>query len=323
MVEQLTYIPQIRIELKREQLASYGVTPAYIHEMVETALNGRVVSSVLDGQRSFDLLVRFDDEFRSDFDSLDRTPIELPDGARVPLSELAKIRQSMGPNKVKREDTRRRIVVRVNTRGRDLRTAVDEIRETVTSNITLPSGYSVIYSGQFEEQESATNRLLIFSALAIVGVFVVLFSSFSSTSLVLQILAALPIAFAGGVAALVLTEQSLSVASMVGFISLGGIAARNGILLVETYLAGVEKNGRSHETIIQGSLDRVAPVLMTALTTGIGLVPLVIGGHLPGKEILFPVATVILGGLTTSTLAEFLLRPGMFWFLTSDDDSKK
>ena len=321
MVEQLTYIPQIRIELKREQLASYGVTPAYIHEMVETALNGRVVSSVLDGQRTFDLLVRFDDEFRSDFDSLDRTPIELPDGARVPLSELATIRQSMGPNKVKREDTRRRIVVRVNTRGRDLRTAVDEIRETISTNISLPSGYSVIYSGQFEEQESATNRLLIFSALAIVGVFVVLYSSFSSTGLVLQILAALPIAFAGGVAALVLTGQSLSVASMVGFISLGGIAARNGILLVETYLAGVEKNGRSHETIIQGSLDRVAPVLMTALTTGIGLVPLVIGGHLPGKEILFPVATVILGGLTTSTLAEFLLRPGMFWFLTQENDS--
>jgi CzcA family heavy metal efflux pump len=322
MVEQLTYIPQIRIELKREQLARYGVTPAYIHQMVETALNGRVVSSVLDGQRSFDLLVRFDDEFRSDFESLDRTPIELPDGARVPLSELAKIRQSMGPNKVKREDTRRRIVVRVNTRGRDLRTAVDEIRETIANNIKLPSGYSVIYSGQFEEQESATNRLLIFSALAIVGVFVVLFSAFSSTNLVLQILAALPIAFAGGVAALVLTGQSLSVASMVGFISLGGIAARNGILLVETYLAGVKQNGRSHETIIQGSLDRVAPVLMTALTTGIGLVPLVIGGHLPGKEILFPVATVILGGLTTSTMAEFLLRPGMFWFLTSDDASQ-
>lgn len=321
VVEQLTYIPQIRIELRRQQLATYGVSAAYIHEMIETALNGRVVSSVLNGQRSFDLLVRFNDEFRNDFYTLERTPIELPDGARVPLSELANIREAMGPNVVKREDTRRRIVVRINTRGRDLRSAVDEIRATIESTVKLPEGYSVVYSGQFEAQESATQRLLIFSALAIVGVFVVLYSTFSSTNLVLQILAALPIAFVGGVVALVLTGQTLSVASMVGFISLGGIAARNGILLVETYLAGVKEHGRTHEAIIQGSLDRVAPVLMTAMTTGIGLIPLVIGGHLPGKEILFPVATVILGGLTTSTMAEFLLRPGLFWYMTADSES--
>lgn len=319
VVEQLTYIPQIRIELKRQQLATYGVSAAYIHEMIETALNGRVVSSVLNGQRSFDLLVRFDDESRNDFYSLERTPIELPDGVRVPLSELADVKEAIGPNVVKREDTRRRIVVRINTRGRDLRSAVDEIRATIESKVRLPEGYSVIYGGQFEAQESATERLLIFSALAIVGVFVVLYSTFSSTNLVLQILAALPIAFVGGVLALVMTGQTLSVASMVGFISLGGIAARNGILLVETYLAGVKEHGRTHETIIQGSLDRVAPVLMTAMTTGIGLIPLVIGGHLPGKEILFPVATVILGGLTTSTMAEFLLRPGLFWYMTMPD----
>lgn len=319
VVEQLTYIPQVRIELKRQQLATYGVSAAYIHEMIETALNGRVVSSVLNGQRSFDLLVRFDDEFRNDFYQLERTPIELPDGARVPLSELAHIREALGPNKVKREDARRRIVVRINTRGRDLRSAVDEIRSTIEQKVSLPEGYSVVYSGQFEAQETATQRLLIFSGLAIVGVFVVLYSTFSSTNLVLQILAALPIAFVGGVVALVLTGQTLSVASMVGFISLGGIAARNGILLVETYLARVTEEGRTHDAVIQGSLDRVAPVLMTALTTGIGLIPLVIGGHLPGKEILFPVATVILGGLTTSTMAEFLLRPGLFWYLTTEE----
>lgn len=315
VVEQITYIPQVQIELRREQLARYGVSAAYIHEMVETALNGRVVSSVLDGQRSFDLLVRFDDEFRSDFNSMDRTPIELPDGARVPLSELAKIKRAEGPNTVKREDARRRIVVRVNTRGRDLRSAVDEIRATIAKNVTLPEGYSVVYSGQFEEEEEATKRLLIFSALAIVGVFVVLYSTFGSINLVMQILAALPIAFVGGVVGLYLTKQTPSVASMVGFISLGGIAARNGILLIETYLAGVETSGRDKEVVIQGSLDRVAPVLMTALTTGLGLIPLVIGGHLPGREILFPVATVILGGLTTSTMAEFLIRPGLYWYM--------
>lgn len=318
LVEQITHIPQIRIELKREQLATYGVSAAWIHEMVETALNGRVVSAVLDGQRSFDLLVRFDDEFRSDLDLLDRTPIELPDGARVPLSELAHIRRASGPNKIKREDTRRRIVVRVNTKDRDLRSAIDEIQAKIGRNVKLPSGYSVVYSGQFEAQESATQRLLIFSTLAIVGVFVVLYSTFSSSNLVLQILVALPIAFVGGVAALVLTGQTLTVASMVGFISLGGIAARNGILLVETYLANVRHQGWVKDAVVEGSLDRVAPVLMTALTTGIGLIPLVVGGHLPGKEILFPVATVIVGGLITSTLAEFLLRPGLFWFLSAN-----
>lgn len=318
VVEQITHIPQIRIELKREQLATYGVSAAWIHEMVETALNGRVVSDVLDGQRSFDLLVRYDDEFRSDMDSLDRTPIELPDGARVPLSELARIHTSSGPNKIKREDSRRRIVVRVNTRDRDLRSAVDEIQATIARNVKLPSGYSVVYSGQFEAQESATQRLLVFSALAVIGVFVVLYSAFSSTNLVLQILVALPIAFVGGVAALLLTGQTLTVASMVGFISLGGIAARNGILLVETYLARVREYGWTKEAVEQGSLERVAPVLMTALTTGIGLIPLVTGGHLPGREILFPVATVIVGGLVTSTLAEFLLRPGMFWFFAPE-----
>ena len=142
-----------------------------------------------------------------------------------------------------------------------------------------------------------------------------MYSTFGSINLVMQILAALPIAFVGGVVGLYLTNQTPSVASMVGFISLGGIAARNGILLIETYLSGAETSGRNKEIVIQGSLDRVAPVLMTALTTGLGLIPLVIGGHLPGREILFPVATVILGGLITSTMAEFLIRPGLYWYL--------
>ena len=231
-----------------------------------------------------------------------------------PLSELATIREAWGPNKIKREDTRRRLVVRVNTKSRDLGSAVAAIQSRVNSRIQLPQGYSIVYSGQHEAQQSATRRLLIFTSIAVVGMCIVLYSTFSSVRLTLQILVALPVAFTGGVAALVLTNQSLTVASMVGFISLGGIAARNGILLVETYQARVAATGISKEAILGGSLDRVAPVLMTALTTGIGLIPLVIGGHLPGREILFPVATVIVGGLVSSTMAEFLLRPGLFWF---------
>ena len=314
VVEQITQIPQFRIAVKREQLASYGVSAAYVHEMIETALNGRVVSTVVNDQRSFDLLVRFEDQFREDLYSLDRMPVELPDGARVPLSELATVREAWGPNKIKREDTRRRLVVRVNTKSRDLGSAVAAIQSRVNSRIQLPQGYSIVYSGQHEAQQSATRRLLIFTSIAVVGMCIVLYSTFSSVRLTLQILVALPVAFTGGVAALVLTNQSLTVASMVGFISLGGIAARNGILLVETYQARVAATGISKEAILGGSLDRVAPVLMTALTTGIGLIPLVIGGHLPGREILFPVATVIVGGLVSSTMAEFLLRPGLFWF---------
>lgn len=318
VVEPLNFVPQVQIEVKRDQLAYFGITAAYIHEMIETAFNGRVVSKVLDGQRTFDLLVRFKEESRADIDSLDRLPIEMPDGTRQPLSELATIREVTGPNQIKREDTRRTISVRINTRGRDLDSAVREIRQVVGANVELPEGYIIEYSGQFEAQQTATRRLLLFGVLAVLGVFVVLYSTFQSTKLVLQILAALPIAFVGGVAALVLTGQNLSVASMVGFISLGGIAARNGILLIETYISK-SREGLTQEAIISGSLDRLAPVLMTALTTGIGLLPLVFGGHLPGKEILFPVATVIVGGLLTSTIAEFLLRPGMYWRLARNE----
>ena len=177
----------------------------------------------------------------------------------------------------------------------------------------MPEGYFVSLGGQFEAQRTATSRILWLSALAIVVVFFVLYPAYPSTAIVTQILLALPAALVGGVAALKLTGQDLSVAGMVGFISLGGIAARNGLLLVSTYLDRTREFGLTKDAILQGSLDRLAPVLMTALTTGLALLPLVIGGDQPGKEILAPVATVILGGLVTSTAAEFLVRPGLFW----------
>lgn len=324
VVGQLNFIRQVKVEVKRDQLAYYGITAYDVHEMLETAFNGRVVSTVYEGQRTFDLLLRFDEEFRQQGEHLERIPIEMPDGTRRTLAEVATIREVNGPNQIKRENTKRMLVVRVNTRGLDLGSAVERIRETVRDEIDLPEGYIVEYQGQFEEQQSASRRLLLFSGLAIVGVFIVLYSTFASTKLVVQILLALPFAFVGGVAALFLTGQTLSVASMVGFISLGGIAARNGILLIETYLSNIESSEYRDDVpgaILKGSMDRLAPVLMTALTTGLGLMPLVIGGTLPGKEILFPVATVIVGGLVTSTIAEFLLRPGMFFRLYEPIDA--
>ena len=315
-VEQQQNIPQLRIELLRDRLAFYGLSARYVHEFVETAMNGRVVSVVTQGERTFDLLLRMNDEFREGTTNLGRTQIELPGGGRIPLESVARVYLGAGPNTIAREDARRRIVVRVNTTTSDLSTAVTEIKRRIDEEVKLPSGYFVELGGQFEAQQQSTRTILWLSAVAVGVVFVVLYSNFQSASLVWQILVALPVALIGGVWALVLTEQSLSVAGMVGFISLGGIAARNGLLLVQTYLDLGREQGFSKQSILQGSLERVAPVLMTSLTTGLGLLPLVVGGALPGKEILYPVATVILGGLVTSTLCEFVLRPGMFWFFT-------
>jgi Cu/Ag efflux pump CusA len=191
----------------------------------------------------------------------------------------------------------------------------------VATKVELPEGYFVEFGGQFSAQQEATRVILLLSGVSLVGVFLVLYTLFPSTRIVLQVMSALPAAFVGGVAALWLTGQTFSVASLVGFISLGGIAARNGILLVSHYLHLMREEGEGFtlDMVVRGSLERLAPVLMTALTTGIGLVPLVLGGHQPGKEILYPVATVILGGLITSTLSEYLLHPGLFFRFSGRD----
>jgi len=319
VVEQQTLIPQYRVELRRAELAYYGVSASEVNRAVETALNGRVVTQMYQGQQTFDVLVRLNDRYRDDLDSLGRFPIELEDGRRLPLSVLAKVFEAAGPNTIQRENNRRRIVVRVNTMEKDLGTAVEEIRQRIDADVPMPEGYFYEMGGQFEAQQTASRRIFALSLVAIAVTFVVLYVAYPSTKIVLQILFALPAAFVGGVVALMLTEQTLSVAALVGFISLGGIAARNGLLLVSTYLDQIEETGLTKQSIIEGSLQRLAPVLMTALTTGIGLVPLVIGGSQPGKEILFPVATVILGGLVTSTFCEFLVRPGMFWHFGRHD----
>lgn len=255
-----------------------------------------------------------EDEYRLDLDSLDRLPIELNDGTRIPLGSLVRIERGGGPNTIHRENAKRRIVVRVNTLGSDLSGIVQRIRQEVAAQVTMPEGYYVSYGGQFEARQSAQQRLLWFSLASTMVVFAILYSVFPAIRIVLQILTAVPAAFIGGIVALAFTDQSLSIAALVGFVSLGGIATRNGLLLISTYQNLIPQLGMSPETILQGSLDRLSPVLMSALTTGLGLMPLVIGGTQPGKEILYPVATVIVGGLISSTICEFLIRPGLFWF---------
>jgi len=325
VVEPIRQTEELHIRLRPDDLAFHGVTRAYVATILQTALQGEVVSQVLEGQRRFDLLVRLEESYRNDYANLGQLRIDLPDGRdQIELHELADISVGSGPNAVNRENARRRIVIRCNTQGRDLASAVAEIQQRLKSQVEMPQGYFLEYGGQFESQQRATNMILILAGVSVVGMFLVLLLLFPSVRIVLQILNALPTAFIGGVMALVITQQDLTVASLVGFISLGGIAVRNGILLVTHYIHLMNQEGEpfSKEMILRGSLERLAPVLMTALTAGMGLAPLVVGGQEPGREILYPVATVILGGLITSTFCEFLIHPGLFWKFSGPDAAK-
>lgn len=315
-VEPQVDIPQLRIEIDGEKLTTFGLVREDINEFVETAMNGEVVSEVLLGQRTFDLLVRLDEPFREDLEAVKRLAIDLPGGGSTKLESVANIYEAAGPNTINRENVRRRIIIQCNTTGRGLVDVVRDIQARVRPiEQSLPTGYFVSYEGQFQSQQSASRVIAALFALALVGVFLVLYTMFRSANLSLQVMIALPMAFIGSVAALYVTNQTLTVAAMVGFISLCGIASRNGILLINHYLHLVKYEGEtwSREMIVRAGQERLAPVMMTALTSGIGLVPLAMAAGEPGKEILYPVATVIIGGLITSTFLEFLVRPALFW----------
>ena len=317
VIEGQKEVNEIRIKPRPDKLVLYNVDREHLKQWVETALRGVVVSEVLEGQRRFDLLVRLKDEARTEYSTLGKLRVDLPSGKGwVPLEELADIdTYGRGANMINHDNGRRRIVVKCMASGRDVGSILADIQKRIREDVKLPPGYFVEFGGQFESQQEATRLIAILSVISIVGMFMVLYMLYPSSRIVLQILNALPMAFIGGVAALVLTRQPVTVAALVGFISLGGISARNGILLVSHYLHLMKHEGEgfTKEMVLRGSLERLSPVLMTELTAGIGLVPLVIGGHQPGREILYPVATVILGGLITSTLCEFLLHPGLFW----------
>jgi HME family heavy-metal exporter len=315
-VEQQVDIPQLTLQLDRQQLLQYGLTADRVNEFIETAMNGEVVSEVLQGKRTFDLLVRLDDDSRENLETLQRLSIELPEGGRVPLSAVAKIERDSGPNAINREKVRNRMVIQCNVSERGVVDVVKDIQARLAPiEASLPLGWNIEYGGQFESQQSASRLISVLFLASMLGVFLVLFTMFRSVNLALQVMAALPMAFIGSVAALVLTGQTLTIASMVGFISLAGIASRNGILLLNHYLHLVKYEGEdwTKPMIVRAGLERLAPVLMTALTAGIGLVPLVLAAGEPGKEILYPVATVILGGLISSTLLDFFVHPALFW----------
>jgi HME family heavy-metal exporter len=316
MVEQQIEIPQLQVRLDRDKLARHGITSHYVNQFIETAMNGRTVSEIVQGQRQFDLVVRLDDEFRQDTAKLRRLSLDLPSGGRIPLDQIARIERGSGPNTIHRENVRRRILVQCNTAGRDLNSVVVDIQSRLAPiQASLPTGYFLEYGGQFESARHATRVIVLLGLLSLAAMFLALYTLFHSTNLALQVLAALPMAAIGAVAAMVITKQSLTVASMVGFISLSGIASRNGILLIAHYLHMVRHEGEQFTPamIERAGKERLAPMLMTALTAGIALIPLVLAADEPGKEILYPVATVILGGLISSTFLDFFVHPALFW----------
>jgi HME family heavy-metal exporter len=316
-------VDEVHVVLRPDDLAFHQLSREFVARFVQTALKGEVVSVVLEGPRRFDLVVKLKEPDRSDVSRLGELRLELPNGrGQIRLRDVADFpADATGPNLINRENVRRKQVVRCNVAGRDLEGAVREIESAVRAKVRMPEGDFVEFGGQFEAQRSATRTIAVLAAVSCLGIFVVLMMLRSSVRVTLQILNAIPTAFIGGVLALLVTGQSLTVASLVGFVSLGGIAVRNGILLVTHYFHLMREEGQpfSPETILRGSLERLAPVLMTALTAGIGLLPLVVGGRKPGLEILYPVASVILGGLVTSTFCEFLIHPGLFWRFSGND----
>jgi CzcA family heavy metal efflux pump len=313
LVEPQVGVPQVQVILNRRAAAAAGVTAADLAEFVDTAFSGHVASHVFEEQRSYEVIVRLDDSVRRSVDTLARTLIDTPAGGRVPLAQVANVRLDAGPNTINRENVQRRIIVQANVSGRDLGSVINEVRAAVGSRVALPQGYFIQYGGQFESQERAARRITILSIAAIAGIFVLLFVALRSGRLAALVMANLPLALIGGVVIVFLTAGTLSIASLIGFITLFGIATRNGIMLISHYRHLMEEEGVPfRKAIVQGSLERLSPILMTALVAGIGLVPLALGAGEPGKEIQQPMAVVILGGLFSSTVLNMLVLPALF-----------
>jgi CzcA family heavy metal efflux pump len=312
-LEQQTDVPQLRIRADRGALARYGMTVGDLARAIDVAFNGVVVSQVLEEGKSFDLVVRFPEALRSDAAAIARVPFDTPTGARVPLAQLASIAVERGPNTISRENVQRKIVVQANVAGRDLGSTVGDIRSAVAERVSLPTGYHVEYGGQFEAQEQSTRTLAALSMLSIAAIFLILFGEFRSARTATLIMANLPLALIGGVFAVLLTGRVLSIASLVGFVTLFGIATRNGILLVAHYQQLLAEGAPFREAVVRGSMERLSPILMTALTAGLALVPLALGGGEPGKELQAPLAIVILGGLLSATALNMIVLPALYW----------
>ena len=313
-IERQVMVPQLQIRIKRDALQRYGLQAGKVAEELEVFYNGKVTGQMYDGQKSFDILIRTNERERSNIEAIRNTQISTPDGKLVPLEQIADIEQTVTVNQVMHENTQRRMVISANVQGRDLGSTVEEIKRQV-GKLQLPQGTYVVYSGLIESQESATQWIVFLSVFSILSIFLVLYTHFKSARIVLQIMLNVPLALVGSVVAVMLSGGVFSVATLVGFITLTGIASRNGIMMISHYIHLVEHEGQhfGKEMIIRGSLERLVPVLMTALVAALALIPLTLDPQAAGKEILYPVATVILGGLISSTLLDMVVTPVVFY----------
>ena len=311
-VEQQADVPQVRIAMNRPAMARYGVTPEYLAERIDVAFAGEAVSTVLEGQESYDLVVRFDSASRGSLERIASGRIDTPVGSQVALSVLADVRNDRGPNTISRENVQRKIVIQSNVSGRDVGSVVEEIRDRVAADVNLPAGYYLEYGGQFESAGEATRTIGLLSLISLAAIFLLLFIEFGSTRQALLVMVNLPLALVGGIFAVVLTGGVLNIATLVGFITLFGIAVRNGILLVSHYNHLLAEGEPLHEAVYRGSMERLNPVLMTALAAGLALIPLAIAGGEPGNEIQSPMAIVVLGGLLSAVILNMLVVPALF-----------
>ncbi len=315
-IEQQVLIPQVKVQLMRDEAAKYGIVVGDLAQLMEKALQGEVVGQILEGQKSIDVFMRFDEKSRTDLELIQKTPIKtLPDGTKILVEQVADVYESTGPNIINRENAQRRIVVLANSSGRDLNGLVSEIQNKINKNVELPEGYFLSYGGQFESQQQAARLMVFLAILAVLGIFIVLYMHFKSTFVSIQVMLNIPMAFIGGIVGIYLTNKTISVASLVAFVTLCGISSRNGIMMISHYLHLMKHEGEkfTEHMVIRGSLERLVPVLMTALTAILGLLPFALAGGEPGKEILHPVAVVIVGGLISSTLLDMFVTPAVFF----------
>ena len=320
-VEQQIERPELNIVPKREMLAKYGISLPEFEEFVNVNMAGEVVSQVYEEGKAFNLVVRTKDGSRDEIEKVRQLMMDAGD-RKVPLHYVAEVRSSMGPNTISRENVKRKIVISANTSGRDVRSVVNDIQERVAGQITLPEGYHVEYGGQFESEQAASRTLLLTSLMSIFVIFLLLYSEFKNMAQSGIILINLPLALIGGVFALFITTGEISIPAIIGLISLFGIATRNGMLLISHYNQLRSEGLALHESVIKGSLDRLNPILMTALSSALAMIPLAVNGDLAGNEIQSPMAKVILGGLLTSTFLNGFIIPIVYMMMNRKKEVK-
>lgn len=315
-IEQQGLVPQVKIKVLREDAARFGLSAGEVTKLLEVAFNGETVAQVMEETRLYDVFFQFNKSSRESVEAMNETVLKvMPDGRKVQVKDVADVYETTGPNEINREDNQRRIVISANLSGRDLGSLIAEIRKVVKEKVKLPEGYYIVYGGQFESQQEATRKILLFGFLSLIGIALVLYSHFKSKVIVAQIMATIPLAFVGGIGLLFITDRTITVASLVGFITLCGVSSRNGIMMISHYLHLMCHEGEvfDRKMIIRGSQERLVPVMMTAFVASLALLPLVFSKAQPGSEVLHPVAVVIVGGLLSSTLLDIIVTPALFY----------